>query len=460
VTISPPRPTLSPSGTELESLDRTHLVHPFQRADITDRIVIVRGEGCTVWDAHGTPYLDATGGGNWHSHIGHGRTELAEVAATQMAELEYFTSFLEFSNDKSVRLATRLIGLAPEGINRVFLTSGGSEAVDTAFKAARLFHARNGQPDRTWFLARHYSYHGATYGSGTATGFPPMHMDVGPNLPNVEKLTPPYVYRTELFGGGDPTDHLINELEATINRIGPGNIAAMIGEPIMAGGGVLTPPADYWPRVRETLTKHGILLIADEVVTAFGRTGSWFESAVRDMRPDLITTAKGIASGYAALGACLMRDDIAEAITASPIGFFHGYTFSGHPVSCALALANLDIIEREGLLGKAHEIAGWFHDYLKPAIEHPMVGDVRIQGSLAAIELVSDKTARTPMFPPLVEHVAFETRNTHRVIVRPYNNIVVISPPLIVTQQQTKQAVDALLEVLARLDSNGAIAPR
>jgi PLP-dependent transaminase len=460
VTISPPRPTLSPSGTELEALDRTHLVHPFQRADIADRVVIVRGEGCTVWDAHGTPYLDATGGGNWHSHIGHGRTELADVAAKQMIELEYFTSFLEFSNDKAIRLATRLAGLAPDGINKVFLTSGGSEAVETALKAARLYHARRGEPERTWILARHFAYHGATYGAGTATGFPPMQMDIGPVLPHVEKLTPPNAYRTELYGGSDPTDFLINELEATIERIGAGNIAVMIGEPVMAGGGVLAPPADYWPRVRETLTKHGILLIADEVVTAFGRTGAWFDSAVRGMQPDFICAAKGVASGYAALGACLMRDDIAEVITASPFGFFHGYTFNGHPVSCALALTNLDIIEREGLVDKAHAMAGWYQTYLTPALEYPTVGDVRIDGSLAAVELVTDKTTREPMIPPLVEHVAFEVRNTHRVVVRPYGNIVVLAPPLVITQQQTQQAVDALLEVLARLDTNGAIAPR
>ena len=453
-------PTLSPSGTELEDLDRRHIVHPMQRGDITDRIVIVRGRGSTVWDVHGNELLDATGGGNWHSHVGHGRKELAEVAAKQMQELEYFTSFLEFTNETAIRLAVRLTGLAPEGINRVFFTSGGSEGVETAIKAARLYHSRRGDEDRTWILSRHFAYHGATYGSGTATGFPPMHMGVGPNLPNVEKLTQPNLYRTELYGGADPTDFLINELEQTIERIGAGNIAAMIGEPVMAGGGVLTPPPDYWPRVREVLSRNGILLIADEVVTGYGRTGAWFDSAQREMRPDIITSAKGIASGYAPLGAVLFTDDVAETITNGGFGFFHGYTYNGHPVCSAVALANLDIIEREGLLNNALAIGDWFRAGLASSGELPTVGDVRVEGAMACLELVTDKETREPMFPPFVENVAFESRKTHGVIVRPYGNNVVLAPPLVFTEDEARRATAALVEVVSRLGTDGQIAGR
>jgi adenosylmethionine-8-amino-7-oxononanoate aminotransferase len=454
VTISPL--LAAPAATALEDLDRRHLVHPFQRGDITDRVVIVRGAGSTVWDSAGNELLDATGGGNWHSHVGHGRRELAEVAAKQIAELEYFTSFLEFSNDKAIALAARLASLAPGDLNKVFFTSGGSEGVDTAFKAARLFHGRRGAPDRTWFLARHYAYHGATYGSGTATGFPPMQMGVGPNLPHVEKLLPPYPYRSEFFGGADPTDFLVNELEQTIERIGAGNIAAMIGEPVMAGGGVLTPPDDYWPRIREVLTRNGILLIADEVVTAYGRTGAWFDSAQRGMDPDIITTAKGIASGYAALGAVLLRDEIADEVAGGQ-GFFHGYTFSGHPVSCAVALANLDIIERENLRTNALNIGDWFRAGLAPAAALPTVGDIRVEGAMAALEIVSDRATRTPMDWMLVEQVAFRVRKTHGVIVRPYGNMIVIAPPLVFTQQQAQQATAALVDVVSQLGTDGQL---
>jgi putrescine aminotransferase len=458
MTITPPAPVLS--ATELEDLDRRHLFRSMQRGDIHDRTVIVRGKGCTVWDARGNELLDAAGGGVWHSPLGHGRQELAEVAAQQIGELEYFTSLLEFSNDKAIRLAARIAQLAPPGIDRVFFTSGGSESVETAIKAARLYHHRRGETDRTWILARHYSFHGATYGSGTVTGLPPMHEGVGPNLPHVEKLSPPYPYRAaDLYGGQDPTDFLIAELEATIARIGAGNIAAMIGEPVMAGGGVLVPPADYWPRVREVLRRNGILLIADEVVTAYGRTGHWFDSASRGMEPDMITMAKGIAAGYAPLGATLMTDDIADTLLDTG-GFFHGYTFQGHPVACALGLATVDIIERENLLSKADDIAGWFARGLAPAVNLPTVGDLRIAGSLAALELVTDRATRAPMAWTPVERVAFEVRNAHGVIARPYGSMLVLAPPLVIEEKQADRAMEAVLEVVSRLRTDGSIAPR
>lgn len=465
MTITPSLPPPSTSdqslpAAELARLDRRHLIRSLQNGAITERVVIVRGEGATVWDAEGNELLDAAGGGVWHSPVGHGRRELAEIAARQIERLEFFTSLVEFSNDQAILLATRLAELAPDGIDRVFFSSGGSEAVETAIKAARLYHHRRGEPDRTWILARHYSFHGATYGSGTATGFPPMHMGVGPNLPHVEKLSPPYLYRAEeLYGDVDPTDFLLRELEQTIDRIGPTNIAAMIGEPIMAGAGVLAPPSDYWPRVRELLSAHGILLIADEVVTAFGRIGSWFDSARRDMSADLITTAKGIAGGYAPLGATLMRDDIADTLLGDG-GFFHGYTFQGHPVACALGLGTLDIIEREGLLANALSIGDWLRAGLSPAAELPTVGDIRVEGSLAAVEIVADRASRAPMTWPEVTALALEVRKAHGVIARPYGHNLVLAPPLIFTEEQARRAAAAVVEVLSRFDPDGRIAPR
>lgn len=439
-------------ATELETLDRRHLLRSIHRGHIGDRVVIVRGKGCTVWDGRGNQLLDAAGGGVWLSPLGHGREDLAEVAAKQMCQLEFFTSLLEFTNDKAIRLAARLAQLAPPGIERVFFTSGGSEAVDTAFKAARLYHHLRGEPDRTWILSREYSFHGSTYGSGTATGFPPMRFGVGPNLPHVERLSPPYLYRSDqLYGGADPTDFLVRELEETIARIGAGNIAAMIGEPVMAGGGVLAPPADYWPRVREVLRRNGILLIADEVVTAFGRMGSWFESEVRDMEPDMITTAKGIAGGYAPLGATLMSDEIGDVLFDA--GFFHGYTFQGHPVACALGLATLDIIEKEGLLHRALDIGDWLRSGLAPAAALPAVGDVRVEGSLAALELVADRRTREPMDWAAAEQVAFTVRRSFGVIVRPYGHNIVLAPPLVIEEHEVRRATEAVVQVLSSLDA-------
>ncbi|MDG4766906.1 aminotransferase class III-fold pyridoxal phosphate-dependent enzyme [Solwaraspora sp. WMMD406] len=447
------------SASELEDLDRRHLIRSIQNGAITERVVVVRGEGCTVWDARGNELLDAAGGGVWHSPIGHGRRDMAEVAAKQMQSIEFFTSLLEFSNDKAIRLAARMAALAPEGIDRVAFSSGGSEAVETAIKAARLYHHRKGAPERTWILARHYSFHGATYGSGTLTGFPPMQFGVGPNLPHVEKLTPPHPYRTEMYGGQDTTDFLVAELEATIERIGAGNIAAMIGEPVMAGGGVLAPPADYWPRMQEVLRRHGILLIADEVVTAYGRMGEWFASPSYGMDPDIITLAKGIAGGYAPLGATLMRDEIADTLLGEG-GFFHGYTFQGHPVACALGLETLDIIEREGLLDNAKRISGWLRDGLAAAADLPVVGDVRVEGTLGALELITNEQTREPMAWDAVIGAAFEVREAHGVIARAYGQCLVLAPPLIFTEEQAQTATAAVVEVLSRLRPDGTIAAR
>lgn len=459
MTISPPAPTHSASATELEELDRRYLVHPHQRTDRADRQIIVRGKGCLVWDVHGRELLDVMGGGNWVAQVGHGRPELVEVAARQTETLEYFTGFTDFANDKAILLAARLAGLAPERINKVFFTNGGSEGVDTAVKAARLFHARRGAPDRTWIIARHFGYHGSTYGSGSLTGWEPMQHNVGPNLPHIEKVLPPLPYHTEMYGGRDPSDFLLEQLEQTIARIGAGNIAAMIGEPIIGGGGVYTPPDDYWPRVRELLSRHGILLIADEIITGYGRTGVWLDSAQRGMDADLITTAKGLTSGYAPLGAVLMTDEIAEVITG-PESFFHGHTYFGHPVCCAIALKNLEIIENENLLDRALKIGDWFRAALSHAYDLPIVGEVRIQGGLVGVELVADREARSPIPHPNLEKIVDEIREAHGVIVRPYPNTVVMAPPLVLEQRQAQQAAEAVLEVLSRVNSNGEVHPR
>jgi PLP-dependent transaminase len=433
----------------LADLDKRHLIHQMHRSDVPDRSVIVRGQGCLVWDAEGNELLDTAGGGVWHSPLGHGRADLAEVAAQQLRRLEYFTGLLEFSNDHAIQLAARLAALAPGDLNKVFFANGGSEAVESAIKAARLYHHRRGEPDRTWILARQYSFHGATYGSGTLTGFPAMHDGVGPHLPHVQHLTPPYRYRAaELYGDSDPTDFLVGELEATIERLGAGNIAALIGEPVMAGGGVLAPPADYWPRVRDVLSRHGILLIADEVVTAFGRMGNWFDSPGRGMDPDMIAVAKGIAGGYVPLGALLLRDEIGDTISAGE-GFFHGYTFQGHPVACAVALACLDIIEREDLLTKAGTIGEWLRAGLAPAADLPVVGDVRVEGTLAALEIVADRATRQPMGWTEVAMMAGAVRRKHGVIVRPYGHNLVLAPPLVIDEQQVGRATKAVVDVLS-----------
>lgn len=448
-------PPAQAPARELEDLDRKYLIHPHHRADRVERHVIVRGKGSTVWDVEGNEYLDAMGSANWMAQVGHARSELVDAAAKQMTDLPYFTSFDVYTNEASIRLAERIANLAPEGINRVFFTNGGSEGNDTAFKAARLFHFRRGEPDRTWILSRQLAYHGCTYGSGAASGFPPVHHGFGPHMPNVERITPPLSFHTEFFDGQDPTDFLVNELTETIERIGAGNIAAMIGEPVMGGAGVVPPPADYWPRVREVLSRNGILLIADEVVTSYGRTGAWFASESLGMNADLIVTSKGLTSGYQPLGAVLVRDEIADVITGDE-GFFHGHTYSGHPVACAVAMANLDLLESEGLLARAREIGEWFREDLAPALDIPTVAQVRIAGSLVGVELVADRESKVPLLAG-AGAVTAELRRAHRVILRDYNATLCLAPPLVIERSEVRRISEAIVEVVARLTEDGTL---
>ncbi|WP_327294733.1 aminotransferase family protein [Streptomyces sp. NBC_01197] len=444
------------SHAELAATDRAHIIHPYLPGSAEERVVMTGGSGCRLTDAEGRSYLDATGG-LWLAQIGHGREEVAQVAFDQMKQLEYFTSFWEFSNDKAVALAARLASLAPAGLDHVYFTSGGSEGNEAAIKMARYYHHRRGDTDRTWILARDKAYHGIGYGGGSATGFPVYHEGFAPMMPHVSHLTPPWPYRTELYGGQDPTDFLIAELEARIAEIGPGNIAAMIGEPIMGVGGMLVPPADYWPRVREVLDRHGILLIFDEVVTAYGRVGEWFAAQHFDVTPDIIVTAKGITSGYIPLGALIVADRVAEVLLRDH-GFPMGYTYNGHPVAAAVALANLDIIEREGLLGRAVTMGARLHAELDAQLGGlPVVGEIRSVGMMLAVELVADRESRTPLplDPARMPHDVI--RRETGVIVRDSAHSLVLSPPLIMTDSEAKEAAVALRSVLERTLPTGEV---
>ena len=437
---------------EIVQRDRDLLIHPYLSSEVEERVVMREGHGCRLVDIEGREYLDATGG-LWLAQVGHGRHEIAEAAAAQMEQLEYFMSFWEFSNERAIELAEKLVSISPGSVNHVYFTNGGSEGNEAAIKMARYYHHRRGETDRNWILARHQAYHGIGYGSGSATGFPIYHDGFGPMLPNVRHLTPPWPYRTELYGGEDPSDFLIAELERTIEEIGPSRIAAMIGEPIMGVAGMIVPPADYWPRVRELLSAHGILLILDEVVTAYGRTGSWFGAQHFGVEPDIIVTAKGITSGYMPLGAVLVSAAVAEVLGRDH-GFPMGYTYNGHPTSCAVALANLAIIEREGLLDRASVTGKRLLDRLSALSALPVVGEVRGVGMMLAVELVSDKQTHSPLAAsrPPQDVIRHETG----VIVRDCAHNLVLSPPLTMSDAEADEVVDAIESVLGKLQPDGS----
>ena len=439
-------------ASSLEKADRAHIIHPYLPSSYEERVIMVSGKGSTLTDVNGKEYLDATGG-LWLAQIGHGREELGQVAAEQISTLEYFTSFWEFSNDKAIALAAKLASIAPEQINHVYFTSGGSEGNEAAIKMARYFHFRQGAEERNWIIARRNSYHGIAYGGGSASGFDVYHDGFGPMLPHVAHVSPAWPYRSDLYNGQDPTDFLIAELEETIESIGPDKIAAFIGEPIMGVGGMLVPPDDYWPRVAALLKKHGILLILDEVVTAYGRVGTWFAAQHFGVDPDIIVTAKGITSGYIPLGAVLVADHVAEVLGRDH-GFPMGYTYNGHPTAAAVALRNLEIIEREGLLERAKTIGAYLHQQLRTLLDLEIVGEVRYVGMMHAVELVADRGTREPL--ARVNELPDEIRKSG-VIVRDCGHNLVLSPPLIMTEDEADRAVAAMRAVLERTGKDGAV---
>jgi adenosylmethionine-8-amino-7-oxononanoate aminotransferase len=417
----------------LSRLDQAHIVHPHQ---VVGRpaapLVVASAHGAVITDVDGNEYLDGTCG-LWQCLVGHGRDELAEVAAAQMRELEFYASFWDFSNRPAIELAERLAAIAPPGIDHVFYTNGGSEGIETAIKLARLAWNSSGEPERTIVLSRKMAYHGVGYGSLSATGIPPLREGFGPLAEGFVHLTAPYPLRVP-----NCTDTCIAELEETIARIGPGRIAAMIGEPVLGVAGMIPPPDDYWPRVSAVLREHGILLILDEIVTAYGRTGSWFAAERWGGVPaDLIVTAKGLTSGYIPMGAVLIGDRVMQLLDGAR--FSHGFTYNGHPTGAAVALRNLDIIEREGLLARAAEQGERLLSALREAEGLPAVAEVRGVGLMAGVELAE---------PADGAELAARIRD-RGAIVRATGQKLVLSPPLVIEPEQVDRLAEIILSELA-----------
>lgn len=417
--------------SDLANLDRAHVVHPHSVFGTPpEPMIIDRGEGALLWDVDGNEYIDGTCG-LWQCAVGHGRKELADVAAAQMQRLEFYTSFWDFSNEPAIRLAARLADLAPSGLSHAFFTNGGSEGVETAVKAARLAWHHQGQPQRTVILSRKSAYHGMGAASLAATGIPPLKEGFGPLAPDFVHLAAPHPYLL----GDNATQQLLDGLEQTISEVGADKIAALIAEPVIGVGGMIVPPTDYWQGVQEILRPHDILLILDEVVTAFGRTGSWFAAQHYDITADIIVTAKAITSGYIPMGAVLLGDRLLGMLDGA--SFRHGFTYNGHPVGAAVALANLDIIERERLLERAKSVGGLMLDGLKPLQSLPHVGEVRGIGLMLGVELSEGDAS----------HVAERARKGG-VIVRATGQKIVLSPPLVITDEQAQRVVDVVSEAL------------
>jgi putrescine aminotransferase len=429
------------SGTvDWQGLDAAHHLHPFtDHKDLHARRVrvITDADGVFLHDIDGNKILDGMAG-LWCVAAGYGRKELVDAAAAQMTKLPYYNTFFKTSNQPAILLAQRLAQIAPEGINHVFFACSGSEAVDSALRTARVYWQTLGKPGKKNIIGREYGYHGSTTLGASAGGMADMHRQAG-DMPNFHHVLPPYWYGKG--GQMSPEEFGIfaaREVEKKILELGPETVAAFIGEPLQGSGGVLIPPETYWPEINRICKQYDILLIADEVICGYGRTGKWFGSDYFGIKPDMMTTAKGLTSGYIPLSALLVHDRIAEVMINEAGEYYHGFTYSGHPVSCAVALKNLDIIESEGLVEGAARKGELLRAAFTEALgDHPMVGEIRGVGLIGAIELTADKRSRK--FFEKNGRVGTICRDfciNNGLIMRATRDTMLFSPPLTITEDE------------------------
>jgi adenosylmethionine-8-amino-7-oxononanoate aminotransferase len=417
--------------------------------------VIVRGEGAWVWDQHGKKYLDGLGG-LFTTMIGYGRSELGEAGAKQSETLAYFPLWT-YAHPRAVELAERIAAMTPGDLNRVFFTTGGSEAVESAWKLARQYFRLTGQPQRTKVISRYIAYHGTSMGALSITGIPELRTPFEPLVPGAIKVPNTNFYRAPLFADDEVAfgQWAADEIERAILREGPDTVAAVYLEPVQNAGGCFPPPPGYFQRVREICDRHGVLLVSDEVICAFGRLGHWFGALRYDYQPDIITVAKGLTSGYAPLGAMIASDRLMEPFLGPGASFLHGFTFAGHPVSCAVAMANLDILEGERILQHVQATEDAFRSALEGLYDLPIVGDVRGAGFFYGIELVKDKTTRLSfdddeserLLRGFLSGALFDAGLICRADDRG-DPVVQLSPPLICGQEEIDFIASTLREVL------------
>ncbi len=433
---------------ELISRDLTHMIHSLHNRRLHEGQghVWVKGEGAVLTDADGRKYIDALSG-LWNVVAGHGRTELAEVAARQMETLAYCSGYAGSSNMQSICLAEKLAQIIYPSITRFFFTSGGGEATDATIKTARYYWKARGAPGKTKTISRLWGYHGTTLAAMSATGISSYLPMFEPRPPGFVHIPSPYPYRYTPPPGVSPGIAAANELEQAILREGPETVALFLAEPVQGSGGVIVPPDDYFPRIREICDKYEVLFAADEVITGFGRTGRMFGLEHWGVEPDLVLFAKAITSGYFPLGGVGVNEDIAAALDDGPQPWMHAYTYGAHPVGCAVALRNLEIIEREGLPAQAAEKGAYLLSRLQSELGgHPHVGEVRGKGLMCGIEFVQDKATKaeygTPGEVGNRVHLAAQERGLFS---RLRGDVFCLAPPLITSYS----LLDRIVEIMS-----------
>ena len=442
-------------ASRLYELDRTHWLHPQGDLDAAPgtipQLMFASGSGATLTDVEGREYVDGMAS-LWNVNVGYGRAELAEAAATQMKSLAFSSAYGGFSTKPAIELAAKLAELAPGDLEVTYFASGGAEANDTAYKIARLYWKLRGEPDRVNIVSRLRDYHGLTYGATSATGLANFWKGFEPLAPGFLHAPSPDPYRYS--GEGSAGAAYVKALEDVVLKAGPNTVAAVVAEPVQGAGGVIVPPADYFPLLRRVCKKYGLLLIADQVITGFGRTGRWFAMEHWNVQADLMIFAKGVTSGYLPLSGVMLTRSVHDTLKSVKGPFQHGFTYSGHPTACAVGLRNLQILEDEHLVESAAEKGAYLLKRLQDLRSHEIVGDVRGLGLVAGIELVRDRATKE-----LFEASAGAARRVwlaaleEGVIVRPLGgDVLAISPPFVITNEQIDKIVLVLDRALTRVE--------
>jgi putrescine aminotransferase len=431
----------------LQQLDAAHHIHPFNdNAELAKKgtRILTRGEGCYVWDKEGNKLLDAFAG-LWCVNIGYGRKSMGQVAARQMDELAYYNTFFQCTTEPAIHLAAKLAEISPADLNHVFYSNSGSEGNDTVLRMVRHFWAVQDKPNKNIVIGRYNGYHGSTVAGASLGGMKGMHAQGGLPIPDIHHIEPPFFFAD----GGDYSEEeyglvAARRLEEKILELGPDRVAAFIGEPIMGAIGVYIPPMSYWPEIERICRKYDILLCADEVICGYGRTGEWFGAQYFGFTPDIMTTAKGLTSGYIPMGAVLFNERVASVLRQQGGELAHGYTYSGHPVCAAVALENIRILQDEKIVETCkHDTGPYLAERWKTLGEHPLVGEVRIAGMVGALELVPNKAERK-LFADrgkvggLCRNIALN----NGLILRATYDSMLLSPPLVISRSE----IDELFE--------------
>ena len=465
--MSKPDPYIPTRSTEeWQSLDAAHYLHPFTDHAALGRKgtrLITRAAGVYLYESGGRQILDGMSG-LWCVNLGYGRRELADTAYRQLLELPYYNSFFQVSHPPAIELAKLLVDVTPPQFNHVFFTGSGSEANDTVIRAVRRYWDVLGQPDRSIIISRINAYHGSTMAGASLGGMAPMHSQGGLPIPGIVHIRQPYWYGE----GGDlsPDEFGLvaaRALEDKILELGPEKIAAFIAEPIQGAGGVIIPPASYWPEIQRIVDKYGILLVADEVITGFGRTGEWFASTHFGIKPDLMPIAKGMSSGYQPIGGVMVGDRIAEVLVDRGGEFHHGFTYSGHPVACAVSCATINILRNEGIVERVRKDVGPYLQRRWAELgTHALVGETRGVGMIGALEIVRDKQNRG-FFPDpgAVGTLCRDNCIEQGLVMRAVRDTMIIAPPLVMTHSEIDELIDrarkALDLTLAQVHKQGLL---